>query len=199
MTNYSIKVSKAKDEESQIRGYATVTLENSFELKNIKIVENKEGKLFVSMPSVQGADSETGEIKYYAVFKPISEEFQKTLSEEILAAYNNLKTPKIYAKITSINTDENSATKAFAKIEIAGVMSINGVALMNGTNGYFVNMPCYKIKDESVENPYREFCHSVSSECSEEIVKKVSEAYEKELTKLKEKERPKTIQTQPTR
>lgn len=197
MLDYTIKVSKSKDEESNIRGYATVTLANSFELKNIKIVESKEGKLFISMPSTQGVDVETGEKKYYPVFKTLSEGFQEELSESILEAFNNLRPPKIYATITSINTDETSATKAFAKIEIDGAISISGVALMKGVNGYFVNMPSYKLKDESLENPYKEYCHSITSECNEEIIKKVTSAYEKEIAKINNKE--KVVANEPTR
>ena len=46
----SVKVHKTEREGSRMKGYATVTLDDCFVVRNIRIIEGDE-KLFIAMPS----------------------------------------------------------------------------------------------------------------------------------------------------
>ena len=68
---YAIKVSKAKNQESNIKGFATVTFGDSFKITNIAILENKgRRELFVQIILTAMLES------VCAVFHPTEEQIQ---------------------------------------------------------------------------------------------------------------------------
>ena len=77
----SINVHK-KNDESRMKGIASVILDDCFVIRDIRIIEGKEG-LFIAMPSRKNADGE-----YHDIAHPINAETRKMFEEAILGEYN---------------------------------------------------------------------------------------------------------------
>lgn len=71
-------------EDDRLKAYVSVTLENAFVIKDIKIVEGQNG-LFVSMPSRRRKNG-----KYQDIAHPINTDFRKTLEERIFSEYRTV-------------------------------------------------------------------------------------------------------------
>ena len=79
----SVKVHKTEREGSRMKGYATVTIDDCFVVRNIRIIEGDE-KLFIAMPSRKVADD-----RYEDIAHPINAETRKLFEDKILEEYNN--------------------------------------------------------------------------------------------------------------
>ena len=74
-----VKVS-VRDEE-KLKGYATITFDDCFVVRNIRLVKGEKG-LMVCMPSRKMADG-----KHKDVAHPINNEFRKKIEDKVLAEY----------------------------------------------------------------------------------------------------------------
>jgi len=81
----SVNVRKIEKEGSRMKGIASVVLDDSFAVHDIRIIEGDKG-LFIAMPSKK---TNTGD--YRDVAHPINPEVRKMFEEEIINAYNNLE------------------------------------------------------------------------------------------------------------
>ena len=79
----SVNVRKIEKEGSRMRGIASVLLDDSFAVHDIRIIEGEKG-LFIAMPSKK---TPTGE--YRDIAHPINPEVRAMLEEAILDAYEN--------------------------------------------------------------------------------------------------------------
>lgn len=79
----SVKVHKIDREGSCVKGYATVTLDDCFVVRNIRIIEGKE-KLFIAMPSRKINDEIHEDVAH-----PINKETRKMFEDKIIEEYNN--------------------------------------------------------------------------------------------------------------
>jgi stage V sporulation protein G len=68
-------------DESKVRAWVSITLEDQFVIHGIKVIEGAEG-LFVAMPSRKHANGD-----YRDVAHPIRREFRAYLEEVVLTAY----------------------------------------------------------------------------------------------------------------
>ncbi len=75
-------VKVVKREANQLRGFATIIIDNAFVVKNIKIIQGKNG-LFIAMPSYKLKNGE-----YKDIAHPLNTETRIHLEELILAKYN---------------------------------------------------------------------------------------------------------------
>ncbi len=71
-------------EDEKLRAYVSLTIENSLVIKDIKIVEGKNG-LFVSMPSRRRKNG-----KYQDIAHPINTTFRKTMEDRIFDEYRKI-------------------------------------------------------------------------------------------------------------
>lgn len=78
----SVNVRKIEKEGSRMKGIASVLLDDSFAVHDIRIIEGDKG-LFIAMPSKK---TSTGE--YRDVAHPINPEVRAMFEEAILKAYN---------------------------------------------------------------------------------------------------------------
>lgn len=78
----SVSVRKVEKEENRMRGIATVTIDDCFVVRDIRIIEGDNG-LFIAMPSRKTA---TGEYKDIA--HPINAECRKIFEDAIFEEYN---------------------------------------------------------------------------------------------------------------
>ena len=77
----SVKIQK-KNDESRMKGIASVLLDDCFVIRDIRIIEGKDG-LFIAMPSRKNADGE-----YHDIAHPINAETRKIFEDAIFAEYN---------------------------------------------------------------------------------------------------------------
>lgn len=81
ITNVRVRV--VEKENSKMRGFASVTIDNQFVVHDIRILEGDNG-LFLAMPSKQTAPGE-----YRDIAHPINQEARKIFTDAILAEYEN--------------------------------------------------------------------------------------------------------------
>ncbi len=174
-------------EDSKAKAVATVTINDEFVLKGIKVYEGENG-LFASMPSRKGGAD------YQDIIFPITKEAREQLNSTVLESYGRLvesgldKLPleersspeQSVSKITvSLHQIDDEKTKAVGQIVIDDSIVITGVKVRHGTNADgvtkdFVSMPSYQTQT----GDYNEYAHAVTKECYEKINKAVMGAYE---------------------
>ena len=79
----SVTVKKIDKENSRMKGIASVLIDDSFAVHDIRIIEGDNG-LFIAMPSRQ---TSTG--GYRDIAHPINSETRQVFEKEIIAAYEN--------------------------------------------------------------------------------------------------------------
>ena len=79
----SVKVRKIEKEGSRMKGIASILLDDSFAVHDIRIIQGDNG-LFIAMPSRKTA---TG--GYRDIAHPINPDVRKMLEDAIIKEYNN--------------------------------------------------------------------------------------------------------------
>ncbi len=79
----SVNVRKIEKEGSRMKGLASVLLDDSFAVHDIRIIEGDNG-LFIAMPS-----RKTTSGGYRDIAHPINPEVRKMFEDKIIEAYNN--------------------------------------------------------------------------------------------------------------
>lgn len=75
---------KKSDSDDKTKAFVSITFEDSFVVKDLKIIDGKNG-LFVSMPSRRQSNGE-----YVDIAHPIKAEVRKKIQERVLTAYQKL-------------------------------------------------------------------------------------------------------------
>ena len=81
----SVNVRKIEKEGSRMKGIASVLLDDSFAVHDIRIIEGDNG-LFIAMPS-----RKTSAGGYRDIAHPINPEVRAMFQDKIIEAYNNIK------------------------------------------------------------------------------------------------------------
>jgi stage V sporulation protein G len=79
----SVNVRKVEKEDSRMKAYASVLLDDCFIVRDLKVIEGENG-LFVAMPSRK---TPTG--LFHDIVHPINQETRKMFEDAILEAYKN--------------------------------------------------------------------------------------------------------------
>lgn len=204
---YSIKVNEVKgknEQDSSLRGFATVVFGDVFKITNIAILENKEkGEVFVSMPRYRSNDKdENGGVIYKDVCNPITAEFREELYSNILEEYRKVskgenrepevnqetvEPPKFSVTVTPY-TRENSNIRGLARIYFDDSFIVNNVNLLQGKEKIFIAMPSYKTKqvDEQGRAVYQDVCYPVTKEFRETLYGEIERVYNEALEKQKQ-------------
>lgn len=85
-----VKVYPSK-EEGRLKAYATIVFDNSFIVRDLKIIEGNKG-FFVSMPSRRRKDGTFRDIVH-----PLNSEMRKTIEEQIIKEFENVQQTGGYA------------------------------------------------------------------------------------------------------
>ena len=85
-----IKAKVHKLDRDWLKGMANITIDNSFVVKGIKIIQSKNG-LFVAMPNRKTANGEYADICF-----PITAEARQQINDEILKEYNKEKQEEMF-------------------------------------------------------------------------------------------------------
>lgn len=171
----SVNVMVTPYEKDNLKGLASVKFGSSVKLNGIRIMENnKDGKLFVSMPSYKTKDG-----SYKEHFHPITKEFKEALDQKILDAYDakicgvaKESEPVVEPEIT------NARATSFRKDNIRGLGTVvlddafvmNGIKVMRGEYGLFASMPSYKGTDGNYHD-YVEFTPEFKKSMNQSLVK----------------------------
>lgn len=89
---YAIRLNAVNNPEASVRAFATITLGDSFKITNVAVIEGRENKLFVSMPSFRSKErDEHNQAVYKDVCNPITKEFRERLYGDILDLYAEME------------------------------------------------------------------------------------------------------------
>lgn len=182
-TKLSVSSMTILDEDSSAKAYATVTINDEFAIKNIKVFEGENG-LFVTMPS-----RKTGN-EYSDVVFPITKEAREQLNNAVIGVYNDMQsngqesfmsenTPPEESKSTitaSIHPQdyENSHVKGTGQIVIDGAFVVSGVKVIEGNDGsIFASMPSYT----NDVDERKDFAFPITKECYEKVQDAVLKDY----------------------
>ena len=201
---YSIKVTEAKNQEGNVKGFATLVFGDSFKITNIAILENREkDSLFVSMPRYKSSErDENGRTIYMDVCNPITAEFRQVLYDNILAAFEQVKAsdgqefktekaememPEFSVTVTPYER-EGSNIRGLARVYFEDSFIVNNVSILQGKDKLFVAMPSYKTKqtDEQGKAVYQDVCYPVTKEFREKLYTEIVNQYE--IAKSKKEE-----------
>lgn len=203
---YSIRVNEVKgkngekNQDSSLRGFATVVFGDSFKITNIAILENKDkNQLFVSMPRYKSNEIDAnGGTVYKDVCNPITAEFREELYSNILEAFANLEkqqeevkeqnknieAPSFSVTVTPFERD-GSNIRGLARIYFEDSFIVNNVNILQGKDKVFVAMPSYKTKqvDENGKAVYQDVCYPVTKDFREKLYDEIINTYEQEKQK----------------
>ena len=191
---YNIKINEVKSDDSQIKGFATVTFGDSILVRNIAIIQRRDSdELFVSMPSYRTNEvTEKGEPVYRDVCNPITKEFYDELVGNILEAFNQRQSIgkngmdigtdtaplRFTVKVTPMKR-EDSSLRGLGRIFLEDNFVISNVKMVEGKNGMFISMPDYRTEKYKDGKPvYREIAFPVTKEFREQLFG----AFEQEYT-----------------
>lgn len=195
--NYRINVFNVKESESNVKAYANVAFGESFVVRNIAIVEKKDGEgVFVAMPSYRSNEvDQDGQHVYKSVANPITKEFQQELTGAILEAYekreelgkdgmkmgDGIGEPKFNISV-NVFEKEGSHIKGLARMYIEDSFVVQNISIVEGKNGLFVSMPAYK----NGRGDYQDIAFPISKEFREKLYSTILDTYKAEKKKTRE-------------
>ena len=183
---------EAGNEREALRGTASVTFDEQIKVTGIRIIEGKNGALFVAMPSYKAKDGE-----YKDICNPISAEFREALYGCILAAFEeNPGTSMLYnadskeklevtARVTPIEGD--NGVKAIASVYLNNGFGLNNVTVRESKEGkLYAAAPSYRTNERNEDGTvvYRNNFYPVTKKAQEQFQKIVLSAYEGKLQEL---------------
>ena len=82
---------KIDDDDSNLKAYASLTINDSFVVYGVKVIEKENGGLFVGMPSIryEAGKGKKKETKYSDICFPCTKSARKIVTEAVLEAYNS--------------------------------------------------------------------------------------------------------------
>lgn len=201
---YNIKINEVRSAESKIKAYAEITFENSLKVTDVALVENREGRLFVSMPSYKSNErTEQNEPVYKDYCNPITKEFYEELTEAIIGSYEDFVNTgernhligeeagglPFTVSVSPCRTDRGN-TKGYGRIYLDNCFVIQNVSILDGKKGLFATMPSAKIGTlANGKGRYKDVCYPVTSDFKKELNEALVGAYHEALAKRQEEAR----------
>lgn len=149
----------------------------------VQVLKNRENKMFVKFPTKKNTDD-----TYSNVVFPIDKEVKTQIEEKVIAEVHNemnksFNRPEITEVNVSLLPDAKPVgsiiVRAMASIVTCGI-KINGFAVKESGNGYFVQMPQYR--DE--HGQYHDQFYGTNKVFKIEISNSILEAYENKLKEV---------------
>lgn len=95
--NIKSKINTIIDGDRKLKAYATVTLDNQFVINGVKVLENKNGSIFVSMPQIKNSEG-----KYQDICYPKNSDLRNSIAESVIGEYN----AELQLKNENMHSDE---------------------------------------------------------------------------------------------
>ena len=84
-----VRVFLRESPDKKLKAYVTVTFDNVFVVRNIKVIQGSNG-LFIAMPSRKVSSREAGgEMQHRDIAHPITQQFREYLQKKVLEAYQH--------------------------------------------------------------------------------------------------------------
>jgi len=181
MSNVKVDVNKLANPTGKKLGYASLTFDDKFVVKNISIYEGENG-LYVRYPSV--SYEKNGKTEYKNICNPITKEAASTFSKMILDGYNSAaESQDLHNSHDCTFTSDAKFTPTVSPSRLSGVIAdgklyindnfvINNITVREASNGHkFVAMPSYPTNevDEAGKKIYKTFCNPITSEFAKEL------------------------------
>lgn len=197
--DYAIKLNAVNNTETKVKAFAAVTLGGCFKITNVAVVEGKEGRLFVSMPSFKGRDTE-GQTVYKDICNPITRQFREELYGEILGLYEDMERagkteavkaaegkeePEFSVSVTPYER-EGSSIRGLARVYFDNCFVVGNISIFSGKGKEFVAMPSYKVKAEGkdAKAEYQDVCFPVTKRFREKLYGDIIDCYQREKQKV---------------
>lgn len=185
--DYNIRVYKIEKEDSNLRGFVSITFENCFCAKNIALKESTNGNLYLEMPKFR--DFETEDYVPYFSFK--DGEFRKAVTELAAEVYRQIAgedkmmdveqswgDEEMYYDL-SVSPIRGNTFKAEVAIKIQDAFAVQQIHVIQGWNGKtFVGMPQ---RENRQKQEKEDIAHPVSGDFKRELEIAVMEEYHKKL------------------
>ncbi len=185
--DYNIRVYKIEKENSNLRGFVSITFENCFCAKNIALKESTNGNLYLEMPKFR--DFETEDYVPYFSFK--DGEFRKAVTELAAEVYRQIAgedkmmdveqswgDEEMYYDL-SVSPIRGNTFKAEVAIKIQDAFAVQQIHVIQGWNGKtFVGMPQ---RENRQKQEKEDIAHPVSGDFKRELEIAVMEEYHKKL------------------
>lgn len=191
--DYNIRVYKVEKENSNLRGFVSITFDGSFCAKNIALKESTKGNLYLEMPKFK--DYETEEYVSFYSFK--DGDFRKAVTEQVVDAYQSIAADEkvmdvegtwdeeeLYYALNVTPIHGNDTFKAEAAIKIQDVFAIQQLHIIQGWNGKtFVGMPQ---RENRQKQEKEDIAHPVSAEFKKELEEAVMDEYHNKIERQKQ-------------
>lgn len=82
-------------DDQKLRAFASITIDNCFVVRGLKVIEGRDNKVFVAMPSKKKTDG-----TYQDVAHPINNECRQALEDAVLCAYREQKARQLSAVVS---------------------------------------------------------------------------------------------------
>ena len=197
----SVKTHEITDSQNGMKGLSTVSFGDAFKVRSIAVMEGKEGKPFVAMPSYKSKETdENGKPVYKEICNPITKDFRETLYNAILDSLMSGQEVTLGAKdgktqpdygIKAVAFESDGAAKGLARLYLDDSFVINNVAIKESKSGdLFMSMPSYKTNqvDENGKAVYKDICYPATKEFRAELQDAIVKAYQEVKNPGKEKE-----------
>lgn len=178
-----VRIRKNPNQDSAVKGYASLTLNGSVVVSGVSVMEGKNG-LFIKMPNYQNKNGD-----YIDIANPVTKEMRQTINKEVIDAYNGktFENKAMPVNISSvqmnfISSDSNTASKATVTFD--NEFAVHNIRLINGEHGMFAAMPAVKGKD----GKYHDIVYPVTKELREQINSRIIEEYQIQSNKAQQHE-----------
>lgn len=112
--SYNTKVNPFEKEGSNIRGLARIYVNDCFVINNVSLLNGKEDKTFVAMPSYKTKQKDDkGKDQYQDIVYPVTKEFRENLYGDIMAKYEQAK---VEGRNQSQNQNRNPRADGFLPV-----------------------------------------------------------------------------------
>lgn len=191
--DYNIRVYKVEKENSNLRGFVSITFDGSFCAKSIALKESTKGNLYLEMPKFQ--DYETEEYVSFYSFK--DGDFRKAVTDQVVDAYQSIAADEkmidvegtwdeeeLYYALNVTPIRGNETFKAEAAIKIQDVFAIQQLRIIQGWNGKtFVGMPQ---RENRQKQEKEDIAHPVTAEFKKELEEAIMDEYHNKIERQKQ-------------
>jgi stage V sporulation protein G len=86
ITEVKVYPVKIQDKEKRLKAYATIVFENSFIVRDLKVILGNDGQCFVSMPSRRSKFGSFRDIAH-----PLNSEMRNSIEKSVIEEYERVK------------------------------------------------------------------------------------------------------------
>ncbi|GAA6410311.1 hypothetical protein K040078D81_44280 [Blautia hominis] len=191
--DYTIRVYKVEKENSNLKGFVSITFDRSFCAKNIALKESSKGNLYLEMPKFK--DYQTEEYVSFYSFK--DGDFRKAVTEQVIDAYQMIAADKkmidiektwdeeeLYYALNVTPIHGSNTFKAEAAIKIQDIFVVQQLRIIQGWNGKtFVGMPQ---RENRQKQEKEDIAHPVNADFKKELEKAIIDDYHNKLERQKQ-------------